>query len=395
MEESPKLPKGALRFVAEGCHAVVEMIDTDKFAEDGKTPIKKPKLKMVGYSGGLIKGHWYWDTLAIDLEGIQFSQKRYPILEDHMVERKIAHIGKPVIENGKLKAPEEDAVFLSSEAAEEFVSNSQHGFPYQASIYAKPSNVERLEEGATAKVNGMTMKGPGSIWRACEFKEMSVCVFGWDTKTQSSAFSKEELEECAFTETVVPAGKKQLINRRKEVTESMNMDELKEKHPDLYDQIVAAATTAAEAKFAKKETAFTEEIEALQADNKSLQGDVESLKASDEKRGEREMSDQADKIWSRKLSASELPDRLHAKVKKHVSHHKFVDDKGRLDVDAFGEAIDAEIKDWKGLSVSEDSAVEGETFTEKQLEDETKLAEENTTLTDRLLKHAGQETKTD
>ena len=67
MEEG-KLPKGALRFVEEGCHAHVE------FAEDGEGKVVGKKLKMVAYSGGIIKGHWYWDNLAIDLEGIQFKQ---------------------------------------------------------------------------------------------------------------------------------------------------------------------------------------------------------------------------------------------------------------------------------------------------------------------------------
>ena len=70
-----KIPKGAMRFVETGpdCFALAEA------GEDGKTP----KLKMVGYSGGIIKGHWYWGDLAIDLEGMSFPLSKYPILEDH------------------------------------------------------------------------------------------------------------------------------------------------------------------------------------------------------------------------------------------------------------------------------------------------------------------------
>ena len=196
MKEETKVPKGALRFVDHGCHAHVE------FADDDQKQV--PKLKMVAYSGGIIKDHWYWDNLAIDLDGIQFKQNKFPVLENHDTERKIAVISKPIVEDGKLMAPE-NAKFLSTEVSKEFQKLSAEGFPYQSSIYAKPSNVERLEDGATAKVNGFTMKGPGSIWRAFEFKEMSVCVFGWDSSTKASAFSREETEDVDYLESNSPA----------------------------------------------------------------------------------------------------------------------------------------------------------------------------------------------
>ena len=44
---SEKIPKGALRFVSDSAHAFVE-------GEDAK------QLNMTVYSGGIIKGHWYW-----------------------------------------------------------------------------------------------------------------------------------------------------------------------------------------------------------------------------------------------------------------------------------------------------------------------------------------------
>ena len=69
MEESQTVPKGALHFRDENCFAKV---DKDK-----------EQLDMVIYSGGLIKGHWYWDNLAIDLSGMSFPKKKYPILENH------------------------------------------------------------------------------------------------------------------------------------------------------------------------------------------------------------------------------------------------------------------------------------------------------------------------
>lgn len=387
--EEQKLPKGALRFVEEGCHALVSFAEMEE--EDGKKK-KKPLLKMVAYSGGVIKDHWYWDNLAIDLDGIKFTQKKYPVLEEHMTSRKIAVIDKPVIEDGKLKAPE-NARFMNTDAANEFIDNSEKGFPFQSSIYAKPSNIERLEEGATAKVNGFTMKGPGTIWRACEFKEMSVCVFGWDSKTQSTAFSKSEFEECEFAETTTEAkgdGQTKKLVRRKGVSKSMDINELKEKHPDLYKQIVDDAVKASEQKFADEKASFRAEVDALKSQNDTLSETVLKLEKKDEIRSQKELAAKADNIWLAKLSASEVPENLYNKVKRHVSHTKFIDENGKFDVEAFNKAIDDEIASWIDLGVTDQ--VMGAGFSEKEVDDDPnkeKLAEDKIGI-NRLLKLAGQ-----
>jgi len=387
--EDQKLPKGALRFVEEGCHALVSFAETE--GEDGKKK-KKPMLKMVAYSGGIIKGHWYWDNLAIDLDGMKFAQSKYPVLEEHMTDKKIAVIGKPVIEDGKLKSPD-NAQFMDTDAANEFIDNSEKGFPFQSSIYAKPSNIERLEEGATAKVNGFTMKGPGTIWRACEFKEMSVCVFGWDSKTQSSAFSKSELEECEFAEITTEAkgnGQTKKLVKRKEVSKSMDINELKEKHPDLYKQVADAAVKATEKKFADKEASFTAEVDTLKDQNDTLSETVLKLEKKDEIRSQKELAAKADRIWMAKLAASEVLESLYSKVKKHVSHTKFVDEGGKFDVEAFSEAIDNEITSWVDLGATDE--VMGAGFSEKEVDKDSNKEElaENEALTSHLLEKAGQ-----
>jgi hypothetical protein len=372
MKEDQELAKGALRFIDQGCHAHVEMVE-----KDGK---KVPKLNMVAYSGGIIKDHWYWNDLAIDLEGIQFKQSKFPVLEDHLNERKIAVIGKPIIEDGKLKAPE-NAKFLSTEASEEFQKLSQEGFPYQASIYAKPSVVERLDDDATSKVNGMTIRGPASIWRKCEFKEMSVCVFGMDSKTRASAFSREEMEHISFTESTIPAESLGTENgtklKRREVKKIMNRKELMETYSELVkeitDEAVSAAVTEAETKFKAEKDDLSTQVSTLKEGNAQLAEKVLGLEKKDIIRSESELKVQAQKIWNSKLSESTIPDHVWDKVRQHVSHAKFVSD-GVMDVEKFSEAIDAEIKDWEGKGVT--SSVLGTGFSTKQPEDENKHAQE-------------------
>ena len=110
-----KLPKGAFRLDGGGQASVMF-----EESEDKAQP-KKPKLKMVAYSGGVVKDHWYWGNLGIDLSGMKFTKDRYPLLQQHDIETRIAHMGKPVIENNKLMAPEEDVVFLDNDSSKKLI----------------------------------------------------------------------------------------------------------------------------------------------------------------------------------------------------------------------------------------------------------------------------------
>jgi hypothetical protein len=388
--DQKQLPKGALRFVDEGhgCQAFVD------FAEGEE---KTPKLSMVGYSGKIIKGHWYWGDLAIDLQGMKFEQKRYPILEDHNTERKIGFMGKPVIDDkGQLMAPD-NAVLLDTEAAQEFINLSRKGFPYQSSISARPLSIERLEQGASAEVNGYTMKGPGTIWRESKFREISCCVFGWDSKTSASAFSREPID-VDFEEKVINAendlgddDKPKL--KRREVKKIMNLDEFKQQHSDIYDQVFALGQKAAEEKFSKEKSALEGKLEQMAKDNESLSEKVLDLEKKDIIRTESELKVQATSIWREKLSASKIPERYYDKIQLHVSYSKFVDD-GKFNTEEFSKAVDSEIKDWEDRGMTE--TVMGSSFTTKEVTDadiekKQKQEENDMAVAKKLLKHVGQD----
>ena len=53
---------------------------------------------------------------------------------------------------------------------------------------------------------------------------------------------------------------------------------------------------------------------------------VGDLQKKEELRSEKELAADANRIWDSKLAQSDLPDRIKGKIKKHVSHHKFVAD---------------------------------------------------------------------
>jgi len=364
-----KVPRGALRIVetGEGCHAL-----TEYFGEGDK---KKPKLKMVAYSGGIIKGHWYWDNLAIDLQGIKFGKGKFPILEDHMTSKKIAFSKDPILD-GKLEINPDKTQFVDTEESAEFQKLSAKGFPYQCSIYARPTIVERIEEGASVKVNGFTLKGPGTVWRECNFKEASVCVFGWDEETKATAFSKEEVE-IDIEETEILAQEESKIKlklrKNKEVT-TMPEELIKDREkidPKLVEEIQLEAKKKVELELAKKETEFSKEKEDLTKENEKLTERVLGLEKKETIRAENELKNSANAIWTKKLSESDIPESMYDKVRPYVSHSKFTEE-GILNVEKFEEAVSAEIKDWENKGVT--SKVLGSGFTEKSV-DETKLAE--------------------
>jgi hypothetical protein len=377
MNEKMKIPEAALHFMDHQCLAKAEV---------GKEEGAKAKLNMLAYSGKPIKNHWYWGDLVIDLDGMKFEKKAFPILENHRTDRKIAFSnGKPVIENYQLKANPDSVEFVDTEYANEFIKLSKQGFPYESSIYAVPSTIERLEEGASAEVNGFTLKGPAAIWRQSTFKEMSVCVFGHDSNARSEAFSKDEIELDMEVQTskVIDTEVDQ-ESTGKEVVSSMTLEELKTQNPEAYNalkeevkaEVTEAVTSEVEQKFAKEK----EDLENKHTEEKSgLTDRILELEKRDAIRSEAELKHRADGIWAHKLSESDIPEHLYGKVSAHVSHSKFVKE-GILDEKSFSEAIEAEIKDWQEKGVT--SSVLGMSFTQKKESgdddtDATKFAKEN------------------
>ena len=151
-----KIPNGALRLAAPDCHAFA-------LEEDGKK-----KLKLVVYSGGVIKGHWWWGNLAIDLEGVKFDRNKYPVLESHNTAKKLAFSKRPIVD-GSIALDPDTTVFVDTDESREFQKLSSKGFPYQASMYAIPSSVERVAEGEK-KIKKYLLEGYVYQWGKSEGK---------------------------------------------------------------------------------------------------------------------------------------------------------------------------------------------------------------------------------
>ncbi len=305
------------------------------------------KLTMLGYSGALMD-HWWWGKVAVDVKGVKFGRKPYPILEDHMTEKKIGVAFSAETKDNKIFFPEIKP--LKNQYAEEVLNNMEAGFPYQASISIKPSKIEQIKEGSSAEVNGFTVKGPAVIFRESLFRESSVCTFGVDNNTETKAFSEREEDLVEFSYSIV--GEENIETEEK----IMDLKELKEKHPNLVFSIEKEVMDAKDVELSAKDEELSvknTEIETLKTEITSLS---DQLKEKDEQlqefnrkevlRKEQDMKASADHIMSEMLNASALPARLHDKIKAFVNYSDFVKEEA-LDEAAFKAKVEGEIKEWE------------------------------------------------
>lgn len=355
-----RTPKKAFNFVDTG----------ESFAKsDGKD------FEMLGYSGKIIKNHWWWGDLIINLRGMKFPKKKVPILMQHNIERKVGFAPKPDISQNNLRF--DSITYLDTDDSLKFREQSKEGFPFEASISVNDVKVVRLEKDAKMEINGLKVKGPITIFDESTFKECSVCVFGADSNTKSKAFEDKDCTEFSIDVIEAPPSEGQLSSPTKKGGESvMKLDELKEKHPELVTQLQDEAKEA-----------LKEENENLAGVNNELSSKVDDLATKLESQGTtilqfqknetirkaNDMKREASDLWDAKLTASDLPENMFGKVKVMVSHTNFVKD-GILDVEAFGTAIDDEIKDWDS-KIASNSTVQG--FGTTQRDENSDLSESN------------------
>ena len=349
-QQELKVPRKALQFVEHGS-TLVELSQ----AEEGS---RTRSASITGYSGGPID-HWYWGRLAINVEGIKFKKNTFPVLEDHLQSRKVGFSKKPDVSEGKLRL---QATLLSTEAAQEFVSLNDQGFPYEASISVLPLTIRRFDKPTDVNVNGKLLKNMDVIIEASLYKETSICVFGYDSDTESSLDNADQGELITFKadcEGFEHTTQRQTVKEVKSMERiEMTLEQFKTTYPEL-----AAAMVAEVKEGVKKDNLeLTQQIEelsgavkdlgtqvvALTDENKNLQQQNQEVSL---KQAAADRKAQVAEIWETELSASKVPAKIQDKVKLMVSDAAFVKD-GQLDVAAFTQAVKTEIADWESRDIA-------------------------------------------
>lgn len=166
------------------CVGTVEWLGA---AESGKDQPKK--FSLVGYTGGAMQVGLYYRPVVIDLAGLTAAADEIPALLGHDTDRIVGH-GTPEISATRVKMS--GVVSGGGEAAKEVLESAGNGFPWKASVGVAPTSREFVDEGATARANGRTWKGPINIVRSGVLGEISFVPIAADSRTSVSVAASQQ-----------------------------------------------------------------------------------------------------------------------------------------------------------------------------------------------------------
>lgn len=234
---------------------------------EGDTP-KRRRFRMVGYTGAKVRG----GKLAFEAAGFK-HRKKVPILLQHDPERRAGYADVIEVRDGSLHL---EGYLLSNKVGREIASDSDEGFPFEASVGLGDVEWEHLDRGETAELNGETVTGPLSIGRRARLSEVSFVTSGADSNTEAVALESRgttlndeatamEIEKLkAEHEAALAARDQQLTAAQAEITALSARLEGAE----------AKLAAHAEAEKARKEAEAAAYVEKLQSDAVNLQSPI-------------------------------------------------------------------------------------------------------------------------
>lgn len=175
---------------------------------DGKGP---RRFTMTAYNGGPLAVNGWSLPVVIALDGLGYA-KSIVANKDHDSKARVGHItdkqndGKTLVLAGVVSA--------TGPAAKEVVDDHDNGFPWQASVEAKPvaGEVEFIAEGKKVAVNGQVFAGPLYVARKSTLYGVAFVPRGADEDTQVSIaataadISKEAGKMDEFNKWIVAMG---------------------------------------------------------------------------------------------------------------------------------------------------------------------------------------------
>ncbi len=145
--------------------------------ESGDSP---KRFKMRAYTGGPMLVGYYGSPVVIDLSGLT-AKAPLPILMNHSMDKVVGHADEVVV--GATTLDLAGIVSGASGEADQVLASSKKGFPWKASVGARPDKMEFVGEGVQTKVNGKTFTGPLYVARKSTLGEVSFVAMSADSKT--------------------------------------------------------------------------------------------------------------------------------------------------------------------------------------------------------------------
>jgi phage major head subunit gpT-like protein len=162
-------------------------------AADSDGESKPKRFSMTAYTGGPMQVNNYGPPVIIDLSGLK-AKAPIPILRDHEPSRVVGHADEVTIGDSSLKLA--GVVSGAGPDAAEVQAAAGNGFPWKASVGARPDKLEFVGEGVATKVNGKTFTGPLYVARKSTLGETSFVAIGADRKaTAKVAASAAQYKE--------------------------------------------------------------------------------------------------------------------------------------------------------------------------------------------------------
>ena len=167
-------------------------------AAEGET--KPPGFQMNAYTGGLLDLPNYYYPVVVDLAGMSGPRRATPILRDHQIGQIVGHgrarIGDSsiAIENGRFSGGGDDS--------REVLDAAREGFPWQASIGARPVQVVFVDAKEKVTANGRTFTGPVYVARKSQLKEVSFVAIGADRGGASATLTAQYKTQSQGSETM-------------------------------------------------------------------------------------------------------------------------------------------------------------------------------------------------
>lgn len=188
------------------------------------------------------------------------------------------------------------------------------GVPLQASITFDVDNykdVEEIDEGKTAEVNGLTIEGPAAIFRRWNLRSLAICIHGADSTTGVDAISLSSEKHKEFNamhknrseDAPVDDEEKKVVEETKREDEEVETPAEPESQPNDNDRLTAIEAAIDELRAA---------VAALQAKAESEEDPVkvEQNDAPCDADDDKDKEELSKKIDSLEIAMKQLTDKL-------------------------------------------------------------------------------------
>lgn len=152
-------------------------------AKDGDAQANAPaKFAMLAYTGGPMTVDRYGPPVVIELSGLT-AKAPIPILANHDATQVVGHADQVDVGEATIKLS--GVISGAGPAAVEVQASAAKGFPWRASVGARPDKLEFVGEGVKTTVNGKTFTGPLYVARKSTLGEVSFVAVAADGRTSA------------------------------------------------------------------------------------------------------------------------------------------------------------------------------------------------------------------